>query len=311
MQDFMPFFRKDMAIVKWADEQEMVERIEGGEQLWDIEEMTPEYFRLATQIVLMQADSEFAGAYGYNGLVPIIQGYSLEEMLIVSETAYEEFGHAMRCFRILEEMGFDANRWVRTHGWLYRWRMEEHETFAGLGRRPTNDCRVNIFYYPLMIPDDFSRFARLARIHTAIRFAVFQFLQDRGAGVQLKDALISSFGPWAQENYEIMLEEQDHLKHGEKKLAELRREHTELVDQEIKLWLPRAIATFGKPHSKFDDQLRKYRITSRTHEEKLRDFFDGDEGIHTANERSNIGLTLPTMDEIIAMWREGEYLKEV
>ncbi len=276
MLDFMPFFRK---------------------------EPESEYERLAAQVVLMQADSEFAGAYGYYDLVPIIQRYSLEEMLIVSKTAHEEFEHALRCFKILDDMGFDSDSWVWTHDKNYRWRIKEGKTLAVLGARPTNDGRVNIFYYPLALPGN--------PTHTAIRFAIFQFLQDRGAGVQLQDALNSNFAPWAKENREIMLEEQDHLEHGERKLAELRREYPKLVDREIKLWLPRVVATFGKPNSEFDKQLRKHRITSRTHEEKLRDFLDGDEGIHTANERSNIGLTLPSTDEIIDMWQKGHYLKTI
>lgn len=259
--------------------------------------------KLEAQIGLIQADSELIGGLGYHDLVPIIMSYDFDEMLVVSETAREEFGHGMLCYKILDNLGFDTRAWIEHHSKYYRWRIAEFDRLAYYKGRPTKDARVNIFYYPLALPNDSTR--------TAIRFAIFQFLQDRGAGVQLKDALTSSFTAWAEANKAIMEEEQDHLEHGEKKLAELRGEYHELVDAEIKLWLPRVVATFGKPHSEFDDKLRYYGITSRTHEEKLRDFLNGDEGIHTANERSNIGLSLPSAEEIIAMWRAGDYLKEI
>lgn len=304
MQDIMPFFRQDLSDIEWADEAEMKMMIENRYNV--VSRMTPEYLKLAATAVFMQADSEMAGAYGYWGLVPIIQYYSFDELGVVSETAQEEFGHALRCYRILKDLGFDTDEWVRRHP--YARRLAEHDLLYDVklllnGERPSQDGRVDIFYYPLTIVE--------SPLRTAIRFAVFQFFQDRGAGVQLRDALCSSFEPWARENREIMLEEADHLYHGEEKLAELNSEYPEIVQSEIMLWLPRVIATFGKPQSSFDDQLRKYLITSRTHEEKLRDFLDGNEGIHTANERSNMGLDLPTTDKVITMWQEGDYLKTI
>lgn len=334
MQDFMSFFKRDFAKINWATEEELMERLENGEQIWDIGEMTPDYFKCVASMIFMQADSELIGGWGYNDLVPVIMLYSLEEMMVVSETAHEEFGHGKYCYEMLEDLGFDTHAWIKHHAPYHRWRLREGELLSSYARRPTEDGRVNIFYYSLLVlapkgpkiyvPIDAVpgyKFASVGVLETildhydplltAIRFATFQFLQDRGAGVQLKDALTSSFGPWAEVNDRIMLEEEDHLKHGEKTLAELRREYPVLVDREIDLWLPRVIATFGKPESKFDDQLRKYRITSRTHEEKLRDFLDGNEGIHTANERSNMGLALPSTDEIIEMWRKGDFLKEI
>jgi 1,2-phenylacetyl-CoA epoxidase catalytic subunit len=287
---------------KWADEAEMMDRIWSFHTISIKEEMTREYFDELVWLLVSQMDSEYVGAYGYMPIVHIAPQFAAREIKDVPAIVHDEFIHGTRIRDVLNEIGFDADRWVEDHQPEYSFRLAQGEKLPAV--RPTKDFRVNIFYYDLVVSEN--------DLKTWINFGLFQFLQDRGAGEQLRDTLDSSFAPWARENGKTMREENKHIMHGDAWMARLFKNYPEFVQQQFDLWLPRSLATFGRPESTRNDLWRKLGLKRRTNEEVLCAFLDRTEeplGLHAANE--TIGLKIPTTEEALAMWYEERYLEKL
>ncbi|HZV12854.1 MAG TPA: Phenylacetic acid catabolic protein, partial [Candidatus Kapabacteria bacterium] len=83
-------------------EKRMQEKINNNELIESCDDMSDEYYELLTNLMLQQADSELAGAFGY---VPwIMKAPTTEEMLVVSNITRDEVRHARAMFRLLEEL---------------------------------------------------------------------------------------------------------------------------------------------------------------------------------------------------------------
>jgi ring-1,2-phenylacetyl-CoA epoxidase subunit PaaA len=297
----------------WAKES-MMAKINAGEQLRDMGEMTREYYDELVWLLVAQMDSEYVGAYGYMPITFIAPRFAASELKGVPGIVHDEFTHGNRIRDVLNSVGFNADKWVEDHHLYYDIRLEPDESMPH--ERPTDDLRVNIFYYdlvvPLEAPQDFITPLPDYDLLTWINFGIFQFLQDRGAGEQIRDTLQSSFAPWARENAKTMREENKHIHHGDMWVARLFKEHPELVQQQFDLWLPRSLATFGRPDSGRNDLWRKLGLKRRTNEEVLRAFLDRTEepvGLQLANKE--VGLKIPATEEIVAIWREGKFLENV
>lgn len=292
----------DYEYFPWEDEREMMAKINSGAQLSAESEMTLEYYDELVWLLVAQMDSEYVGAYGYMPITHIAPQFGARELKDVPAIVHDEFTHGNRIRYVLSSIWFDANQWVEDHQSEYSFRISQGERMPC--ERPTKDFRVNIFYYDLVVPEN--------PLLTWINFGIFQFLQDRGAGEQIRDTLQSSFAPWARENGKTMREENKHIEHGDRWMAELFRAYPKLVQEQFDLWWPRSLATFGKPESERNDLWRKLGLKRRTNEEVLRAFLERTEeplGLQLANRE--VGLKIPSTEETLAMWREGKFLEQV
>ncbi|MBI4057329.1 MAG: phenylacetate-CoA oxygenase subunit PaaI [Elusimicrobia bacterium] len=212
-----------------------------------VDEMTPEYKENLVHLMMMQADSELAGAYGY---VPwIAKAPSIQETLTVSQIVKDEVRHARVMYRLLEELGVPVQEYFEAHDFNLRVDKESIGT-----QRVADDKRVNIFYYP---------------IPTWYDFIMFNFCMDRGAGHQLEDAKDCSYKPWCDVMEGIFKEEAMHMAHGDfwvKKLAEDPKTKAPLQEA-LDRWYPRTMNIFGRPNSPKNKVYRQLGLKRRDNDE--------------------------------------------
>lgn len=286
----------------WSPEHLMMAIINSGSKLRQKAEMTREFFENLSYLMVSQMDSELVGAYGYMPIVYIAPEFDPDELRHVPQIVHDEFIHGNRIKDCLDRIGFNTDKWIQDHQEKYNYRLFIREKLHGKDR-PTSDLRVNIFYYPLVFRE---------HILTWMNFTIFQFVEDRGAGEQLRDAVISAFEPWINENLKIMREENRHIAHGDRWTGKLFRQYPDIMQDQFDLWFPRALATFGKPDSERNALWRKLGLKNRTNEEVLRAFLDREDeplGLQAANRK--IGLKIPPTEEVIAIWRKGDYLRDI
>ena len=242
-----------------AREERMLELLHKGESIETFDDMSDEYYDHVSNLMLQQADSELAGGFGY---VPwIMKAPTTEEMLVVSNIVRDEVRHARAMYRLLEDIRFGVDDWVEQMDFAFR---VEDQTNLG-SKRAASDKRVNIFYYP---------------IDSWADFVMFNFLMDRGAGHQLEDVKVCSFGPWRREIDRIFKEEKTHIAHGDywvKRLATDPATKTE-IQESLNRWWPRVMAIFGRPGSRKNRRYRDLKLKERdnhdvrnTFEKEVRD----------------------------------------
>ncbi len=239
-------------------EERMMARILAGERIESPDEMTEEYRANLIHLLLMQADSELAGAYGY---VPwITKAPTVEEKHVVARIVKDEVRHATVMYGLLADLGFDIESHVTAHDDAFAMRISAD---ADIGTaRITPDKRVNIFYYP---------------IETWADFVFFNFCMDRGAGHQLEDVRRGSYGPWVRAIEGIFKEEKFHIRHGEhwvKKLGQDPKTHDE-AQATFNKWYVRTMNIFGRPGSPKNQLYRKLRLKVRDNDE-VRQAFSGE-----------------------------------
>src|SRR5258708_35045875 len=99
-------------------EKRMWEKINNKEYIESTDDMSDEYFELLTNLMMQQADSELAGAFGY---VPwIMKAPTTEEMLVVSNITRDEVRHARAMFRLLEELDIPVEDHVHEQDFTFR-----------------------------------------------------------------------------------------------------------------------------------------------------------------------------------------------
>ena len=99
-------------------EKRMWEKIRSGEAIENMDEMSDDYFNNLVNLMLQQADSELAGAFGY---VPwIMQAPTTEEKLAVANIVKDEVRHARAMYRLLEDLGIDVDSHVAKHDYTFR-----------------------------------------------------------------------------------------------------------------------------------------------------------------------------------------------
>ena len=250
----LPNARPSTALSNDEREKLMWEKIHAGGSIENSEEMSDDYFQNLVNLMLQQADSELAGAFGY---VPwIMQAPTTEEKLAVANIVKDEVRHARAMYRLLEDLGIDVDSHVAKHDYTFRVGSTSEEL---RNKRASDDRRVNIFYYP---------------IDTWVDFIMFQFCMDRGAGHQLEDVRKSTYGPWKREIERIFKEEIMHVNHGDywvKKLA-LEKSSKGEVQAALERWYPRTMNIFGKPKTSRNEIYRMYGLKRRDNDEVRKAF---------------------------------------
>src|SRR5690348_5076829 len=132
-------------------EEKLEEKIAKGQKIESTAEMTDNYREHLTHLMMMQADSELAGAFGY---VPwITKSPDIKETLQVAQIVKDEVRHARVMYRLLEDLGVDVEKYYKSHNFSLRVDKDDIGT-----QRVADDKRVNIFYYPIESWYDFIMF---------------------------------------------------------------------------------------------------------------------------------------------------------
>jgi ring-1,2-phenylacetyl-CoA epoxidase subunit PaaA len=232
-----------------------LERIQRGELVEETDDMPAEYRDNLIHLMLMEADSEIAGAFGY---VPwIMKAPTPAEMLAVASITRDEVRHGRVVYKLLENLGVDVSERVKQFDFTLRVGESDYLGQARAGQ----DQRVNIFYYP---------------IDSWADFVLFNVLMDRGAGHQLEDVLKCSYGPWRRVMEGIMKEETMHIAHGDTWLRRLGRDpatHDELQEG-LERWWPRIMNVFGRPKTRRNALYRKWGLKLRDNDEVRQAFVD-------------------------------------
>ncbi len=228
-------------------QEKLQEKLSRGGKVEMLDEMTDEYRGHLTHLMMMQADSELAGAFGY---VPwITKSPDIKETLQVAQIVKDEVRHARVMYRLLEGVGVDVDRYYKEHNFNLRVDQADIGTL-----RVADDKRVNIFYYP---------------IETWFDFIMFNFCMDRGAGHQLEDSLDCSYKPWCEGMEGIFKEEAMHMAHGDQwtqRLSEDSKTHAGL-QKALDKWYPRTMNIFGRKDSPKNAIYRKLGLKKRDNEE--------------------------------------------
>jgi ring-1,2-phenylacetyl-CoA epoxidase subunit PaaA len=222
-------------------------KLAAGGKVETLEEMTEEYRGHLTNLMMMQADSELAGAFGY---VPwIMKSPDIKETLQVAQIVKDEVRHARVMYRLLEGVGVDVDEYYKKNNFSLRVEKEDIGTL-----RVADDKRVNIFYYP---------------IETWFDFIMFNFCMDRGAGHQLEDSLDCSYKPWCDGMEGIFKEEAMHMAHGDQWTEQLSKDDKTHDDLQAALdrWYPRTMNIFGRKDSPKNKIYRKLGLKKRDNDE--------------------------------------------
>ncbi|MBI4370139.1 MAG: phenylacetate-CoA oxygenase subunit PaaI [Elusimicrobia bacterium] len=228
------------------------EKLAKGDKITSLNEMTEEYRENLIHLMMMQADSELAGAFGY---VPwIMKSPSIQETLSVAQIVKDEVRHARVMYRLLEEMGLDVAGYYKSHNFNLRVEAADIGT-----ERLADDKRVNIFYYP---------------IDTWADFIMFNFCMDRGAGHQLEDAADCSYKPWCDVMEGIFKEENMHIAHGDSWTEQLAKnpETRDELQEALNRWFGRTMNIFGRANSPKNAIYRKLGLKKRDNDEVRQSF---------------------------------------
>lgn len=214
-----------------AKHEAMMKRIAAGEKLESQEEITEEYRQCLLTLMIAQADSELAGAYGY---VPWIEGApTMAEKLAMANIVKDEVRHGKAMYDLLERLGIDIYKLINED------KMKN---------------RMKVFYEP---------------IKTWTDLVMFNFLMDRAAGHQLRDACECSWGPWSRTMIQIEKEEWMHVKHGETWVRKLSAdlETRPEVQKALDFWFPKVNKVFGKGGTDSNKKFQLYKLKQRDNQD--------------------------------------------
>jgi ring-1,2-phenylacetyl-CoA epoxidase subunit PaaA len=239
-----------------AKNEAMMAKINSGQKLESLDEVTQEYKDNLLKLMIAQADSELAGAYGY---VHFIQDApTMAERLAMANIVKDEIRHARAMYDLLDRVGIDTNKLIENN--------MEH--------------RMKVFYEP---------------IKTWADLVMFNFLMDRAAGHQLRDAAECSWGPWSRAMIQIEKEEWMHVRHGEhwvKKMA-ISPESKAEIQTALEFWFPKVNRVFGKQGSQTNKDFQKFRLKQRDNHEVRLAWYDEIKPL-----LESYGLKVPSVDVV-------------
>ncbi|PWU00583.1 MAG: hypothetical protein C5B53_03865 [Candidatus Melainabacteria bacterium] len=240
-----------------AKAEAMLKKIQSGEKLESKEEITNEYREHLLTLMIAQADSELAGAYGY---IPWIEGApTVAEKLAMANIVKDECRHAKAMYDLLERLDIDTDKLI------YEDKMKH---------------RMKVFYEPIKTWPD---------------LVMFNFLMDRAAGHQLRDAAECSWGPWSRTMVQIEKEEWMHVKHGETWVRKLSQESGEkpAVQKALDFWFPKVNKVFGKSGTDTNKVYQKFKLKQRDNHDVRLAWYNEMKPL-----LESYGLTVPGIDVV-------------
>ncbi len=248
-----------MAVVmdEKAKHEAMMQKIKSGEKLESLDEITEDYKQALLTLMIAQADSELAGAYGY---VPWIeQAPTVAEKLAMANIVKDEVRHGKAMYDLLDRLGVDIYKLINDD------KMKN---------------RMKVFYEP---------------IDTWTDLVMFNFLMDRAAGHQLRDACECSWGPWSRTMIQIEKEEWMHVKHGETWVKRLSQDPTTKADVQraLDFWFPKVNKVFGKGGTESNKKYQELKLKQRDNQEVRESWYN-----ETKPLLESYGLTVPGIDVV-------------
>ena len=121
--------------------------------------------------------------------------------------------------------------------------------------------RMHVFYEP---------------IKTWTDLVMFNFLMDRAAGHQLRDAAECSWGPWSRTMIQIEKEEWMHVKHGETWVRKLSADPATKPDVQraLDFWFPKVNKVFGKEGTDSNKSYQQFKLKQRDNQIVRKEWYD-------------------------------------
>lgn len=238
-------------------ERRMFGKIQGGESIESVDEMSDEYYENLCSLMSRQADFELAA--GYCRIPWIAKAPTIEEKLEVADMVRDEMHHARTIYRLLENIGCDTESRSLRMGYesVCSSREGKDGDISGWEERPAVVFSSNI--------DSWAD------------FVMFQFCIDRGVRHMLEDIRFSTYGPWKREIDRILKEEGAHESHGDfwvRKLAFDRSTKNE-IQSALNRWYPRTMNMFGRVDTERDAANMRLGLRTRDDDE-VRSSFSGE-----------------------------------
>lgn len=214
-----------------ADDDEVIKRVERGDTIETVEEMSPGYLHTLVEFMLTQHDTEIMSACAYHPAATQ-KAPTLDSKISGSAVVQDEVGHANLGYRVLSDLGFDKD------ALMYE-------------RDPQEWRNMRAF------DEEFENFAE---------FACGVGFYDRAGTIQIGDIEENcSFGPWRRYERKVVAEEGFHKRLGDmwfKRLGTGTPEQQQKLQDAVDKMFPEAIAFLGHPEKegKAIEQIRKYNL---------------------------------------------------
>lgn len=227
------------------DDRRLINEIHGSACLDSFETATPKFRELTTGILFQFADSQLAGASGYNACLN--WGPTLDDRIELGMVVVEKMEMARKAYAILASLNLNVEKYFAAHSWDAKVLRD-----ADLGfRRASADKRLNALMYPM---------------EGWVDMAVFAYLMSSATCYTLSDFLSCSFAP-LKELAEFCLEmEKGHEAFGEKQLRRIFQSPTSaiVVQSSLNYWYERVATSFGPAQSARNDLHRQFHLKSAT-----------------------------------------------
>jgi ring-1,2-phenylacetyl-CoA epoxidase subunit PaaA len=217
-------------------EEEMLKRLDAGQMVEHVSEMSETYLRELKRTLLISADTEFLGAVMY---YPNLAAGRVPEKMVGAVLAIiqDELGHAHIDYRMLEDLGEDLDHL------LY-------------GRTPAQ------FKHPYAMDMPYENFSESVVVGS---------FMDRAGYILLSDIFQNtSYAPWRRALVKVNKEEHFHINFGVRNLEIMSRDPDQrTVTQRAIDWMfPMTVEWFGLPDSlkTANNQLR-YRLKGKSNDE--------------------------------------------
>lgn len=206
---------------------------------------TPKFRELTTGILFQFADSQLAGASGYNACLN--WGPTLDDRIELGKVVVEKMEMARNTYAILAGQNLNVNKYFAAHSWDAKVLRD-----ADLGfRRASADKRLNALMYPL---------------ESWVDMSVFAYLMSSATCYTLSDFLSCSFAPLKDLAKSCLNLEKGHESFGERQLRRISKVSSSaiVIQSSINYWYDRVATSFGPAQSARNDLHRLFHLKSAT-----------------------------------------------
>ncbi len=227
------------------EDRALIKEIEQGSCLASFENATPRFRELATGILFQFADSQLAGAVGYNHCLNWAP--SLDDRIALGTIIVEKMNMAKQTYAILAGQNLNVEKYFQSHSWDAKVLRD-----ADLGfRRASWDKRLNALMYPL---------------ESWVDMAIFAHLMSSMTCYTLNNFTKCSFAPLKTLAETCLSTEKRHQTFGDEQVKKLAGAvaNTIVLQSALNYWFPRVATSFGTSKSMRNDLHRQFHLKAAT-----------------------------------------------